>query len=186
MVRITAGKFKNRKLLETHSLKLRPTTNFLKQAYFNVVKNRLENAVFLDLFAGTGNIGLEGLSRGAKNVWFVEKDLTILACLKKNIALLDVEDQTRVIASPVTKALNLFKKQEIVFDLVYLDPPYNMIQKELIDICYSLTTELKLKKSALIAVEFGTSIIFPDRHLLLETRRYGSSFLHLLQPYSED
>lgn len=121
---IIGGKFKRRPLIAPKSEKVRPTTSQLREALFNICQLTIEGARFLDLFAGSGAMGLEALSRGATHATFVDLNRLSIAAIKKNIAALHVESQSRVFLLPALKAAQLLCKQNEVFDLIYADPPY--------------------------------------------------------------
>lgn len=120
---IIAGKFKNRKLIAPGGLNTRPTSSRLRGALFNICQTYIEEARFLDLFAGSGAMGLEAISRGAAWATFIERDRNALQAIKKNIAGLDVVDQTMVMAGDCLEMLQRLSKAE-PFQIIYLDPPY--------------------------------------------------------------
>lgn len=121
-LRIVSGRFKGRVLHSPKSSKTRPTKEALREAVFNICQGSIEGATVLDLFAGSGAIGFEALSRGASHVTFVEKDQLALSSIRKNIELLDLEGQTTLFSQDALQAI----KQLNSFDLIYLDPPYEM------------------------------------------------------------
>lgn len=123
-LRIIAGKFKGRILKIPKSSRTRPTQGMLREAIFNICQNEIEGALFLDLFAGSGAMGLEALSRGAARATFVEQNRQAIACIKENIKTLQVENQAALIPADVSLALTLLAKQKTQFDLIYIDPPY--------------------------------------------------------------
>jgi 16S rRNA (guanine966-N2)-methyltransferase len=125
VVRITGGILKGRKLLVPKIPDLRPTTDMVRESVFNILRNRTEGARILDLFAGTGALGIEALSRGAVEAVFVEKDRKVLEALKRNLASCGVEAQSRVIPMPAEKAIFYLEKRSEKFDLIFLDPPYH-------------------------------------------------------------
>ena len=124
-MRIIAGKYKGRPLSTVHNLSIRPTTDRAKQTIFDMLSNRIEfsGARVLDLFAGSGSLGLEALSRGAAFVVFVEKARSSLDVLEKNIRYLDCADQCRVHQADVFWYL---KNTQQAFDLIFVDPPYKL------------------------------------------------------------
>jgi 16S rRNA (guanine(966)-N(2))-methyltransferase RsmD len=121
---IIGGKFKKRKLLVPKTDAVRPTTSQLRECVFNICQLSVEGARFLDLFAGSGAMGLEALSRGAAEATFVDASRRSAETISKNIASLGVEQQTLVIVSEALKALERFAKHKKTFDLIYVDPPY--------------------------------------------------------------
>lgn len=119
MVYIIGGKHKKRKLLTPNTI--RPTTSLMREAFFNMCQNYIEGATVLDLFAGSGAVGLEALSRGAKHVVFVEKNHTCCDAIQKNLSMLQEEKNALIIKDDVIKVLASLKEK---FDIVYVDPPY--------------------------------------------------------------
>ncbi len=122
-MRIVAGEFRGRKLLGPKSI--RPTEDKIKKSLFDIMRQPVLNSRFLDLFAGSGAVGIEALSRGASEVYFVEKDSKACKMIEENIAKLRLEDQTyKVLGLDFERAISYFQKAKEVFDLIYLDPPY--------------------------------------------------------------
>ena len=125
MVRIIAGIFKSRKLLSPRSRAVRPTADRVKEALFQIIASSLEGASVLDLYAGSGNLGLEALSRGAERCWFIEHDPACCAVIRKNIERLGVGARTRVMRIECTRAVRLLSARGERFGLVLADPPYH-------------------------------------------------------------
>ncbi len=123
-MRIVAGSAKGRILKSPCGRKLRPTSVKVKTAFFNIVGDSIGDAGFLDLFAGTGNIGLEALSRGAERAVFVEKDKHTIQTLRQNIFRTDMQEFATVLAYDIFKALKVLERKSGKFDVVYIDPPY--------------------------------------------------------------
>ena len=120
-MRISGGAFRGRVLSVPKGLDVRPTQDRVREALFSMLQNDICGARFLDLFAGSGSVGLEALSRGAAEVVFVEQAPRSLACLAQNIAQLKVEPRCRVIRADVYGWL---AGPSTAFDIVYADPPY--------------------------------------------------------------
>ena len=121
-MRIISGDLKRRRLLVPPGRSVRPTSDKVKEALFNILSARIEGAAFLDLYAGAGSIGIEAISRGAREVVFVEGDPKALHYLKKNLADLGIEGKARVVFKGVSDFLK--KERGGPFDLIFLDPPY--------------------------------------------------------------
>lgn len=121
--RIGGGRFNGRRLQSVPGLGVRPTSGRVRQALFNMLRPLMGNAIFVDLFAGTGSVGLEALSHGACQVMFVEQDHHAVAVLQDNIQRCAVVDQTTIIMASLPQAL-----QQVIavapVDLLFLDPPY--------------------------------------------------------------
>ncbi len=124
MIRVNAGKYKGRKIEEPNPLTTRPSKDIVKVGLFNIIRNEVPNSIFLDLFAGSGQIGIEALSRNAKKVYFIEKDRNAFKILKNNlnyIPNLDYELFNNDYKLFLDNSLNLIK-----FDIIFVDPPYKM------------------------------------------------------------
>lgn len=122
MIRIIAGKYKNRKLNYFNIESVRPTQARVRKSMFDTLGN-IENKTVLDLFCGIGSIGIEALSRGAKSVSFVDHNFKALNILKSNLNLLDVNQKCfSIFKNDVFKFIS---KEENKFDLIIADPPYN-------------------------------------------------------------
>jgi 16S rRNA (guanine(966)-N(2))-methyltransferase RsmD len=121
-LRIIAGLYKGRYIATPSGQETRPTSERLREAVFNICAPRIENTHFLDLFAGSGAMGIEALSRGAKRATFVEHERSAITTIRKNLQTLEIKEETLVLESDVLKALNLY--QGPPFDIIYIDPPY--------------------------------------------------------------
>ncbi len=124
-MRIVAGTYKNRTLKAPKGLTTRPTSEKLRAALFNMIQHQVEGAVILDLFAGSGAMGLEALSRGASKAVFVDSHREAAQCIKENLSALQVGLQGEVWQGDVFDFLERCIKQGRVFDLIYADPPYD-------------------------------------------------------------
>lgn len=102
----------------------RPTSGRLRGAFFDICRNDVEGAFFLDLFSGAGAVGLESISRGAQNAVFVENNRTALSCIRSNVELLQVSEHVEIFRLDVFKALLSFSKKGRKFTIIYADPPY--------------------------------------------------------------
>lgn len=119
-MKVVAGKYKGRVLLENKFEHIRPTADMVKQALFNKLAFVIEDAVVLDLFCGTGAIGIEALSRGAKEVIFVDKDSRSIAQTKANLKKINID--AKIMHFGYLDALEILKEKK--FDIIFLDPPY--------------------------------------------------------------
>ncbi len=130
-MRITAGKFKNKQVKTIESELIRPTLSKIRESLFNVLQNSIENATFLDLFAGSGIVGIEAASRGAKEVVFIEKNPKHYKLLKSNLADLNFEHKTFMADS--TNIIEKFDANQ--FDIIFSDPPYKTdLNKKILEI----------------------------------------------------
>ncbi|MHB8303880.1 MAG: 16S rRNA (guanine(966)-N(2))-methyltransferase RsmD [Acidobacteriaceae bacterium] len=124
-LRIIAGKFGSQPLIAPKGRDIRPTSDRLREALFNVLAPHLEDAIFVDMFAGTGAVGLEAVSRGAQHVYFAEHSKPALDVLRRNVANLQVGPQVTIDALGSLHLLRNLVKQQVTPSIVFLDPPYN-------------------------------------------------------------
>jgi 16S rRNA (guanine(966)-N(2))-methyltransferase RsmD len=125
-MRVIAGTFRSRQLKSLKGLALRPTSDRLRETLFNVLAERVCGARFLDLFAGTGAVGIEALSRGAREVVFIENHVPAAALIRKNLESLGVKSGARVLAVDALRGIEELAagRATETFEIVFLDPPY--------------------------------------------------------------
>lgn len=128
-MRVISGWARGKKLQEINDPDVRPTTDRVKESLFNIIQFELIGASFLDLFGGTGQIGIEALSRGASNVFIVDNKKESLRIIRKNVLNLSSSSNINIIDSD---AVNFIKNTSLKFDIIFLDPPYNSGILELI------------------------------------------------------
>ena len=122
-MRIIAGTARSLPLKTIEGMDTRPTTDRIKETLFNMLQNEISGACFLDLFAGSGQIGLEAVSRGAKEVVFVENNKKAAACIEDNIRFTKFTKETKLIQNDVLTALRSMEGK-YQFDIIFMDPPY--------------------------------------------------------------
>jgi len=123
-MRIIAGSKRGRRLVDWEESEIRPVRDFVRSALFNIVDDFVDGAVCLDLFAGTGSLGLEALSRGARRCLFVDRAPEACAIIRRNLAALDLLETGEVFEGDAVEAVDRFARRGRRFDLVFLDPPY--------------------------------------------------------------
>jgi 16S rRNA (guanine966-N2)-methyltransferase len=173
-MRITGGSAKGRKLKVPAGARVRPTSDKVKQALFNILGERVKSALFLDLFAGTGGIGLEALSRGAELVTFVDDSRESLQVTRHNVEQAGFADRSRIIAS---RAESFLKKAGEQFDIVFLDPPYSLEQEPLLE---SLSSSGTVKPGSIVVFEHFKKVRSPEaagRLVLDREAVYGDTVL---------
>jgi 16S rRNA (guanine(966)-N(2))-methyltransferase RsmD len=151
-MRISSGKFRGRVLKTPKGEATRPTSGLVRETLFNILARDIPEARVLDLFAGSGSVGLEALSRGAAHAVFVEKARLALACLRENIAALGVADRVAVLPLPVDRALDDLARAGETFDLIFLDPPFADAEA-----C-----------ARILAAVAGTCLLASDGHLIAQ------------------
>jgi 16S rRNA (guanine966-N2)-methyltransferase len=164
VIRIIAGEFKGRRLKTPASDKVRPTADRVREAWFNIVQRSLRGARVLDLYAGSGALGFEALSRGAATADFVEVHRAALTTLRANIKLLHVEERTTIHRQDALKfAQQLHAGQ---YDVAFADPPYASEQAPLLVAMFRLTPFARI-----FAIEHPADQPMPGD----DTRRYGDT-----------
>jgi 16S rRNA (guanine966-N2)-methyltransferase len=184
-MRVIAGEFRGRKLLAPEGDVTRPVTDRVKQSLFDILAPRLGGARVYDLFAGTGSMGLECLSRGAAHATFFEADRSAVQRLKKNIAAVGVADRSTVVAGDLFRWFAAADAGRA--DLVFLDPPYRFVRERAADL-QSLSTRLvrhHLPPDGLIVFRHDAKDqLRLDGTELVDRREYGSMSLQFLRPLS--
>ena len=127
-MRIIAGTAKGRRLISPKGSRIRPTSDKVKEALFNMlngITGSLSGFAVLDIFAGTGNLGIEALSRGAAEAVFIDNHRDSIALVKKNLGLAGFSDRGRVVLREAVAALRILEQTSSPFQLIFLDPPYH-------------------------------------------------------------
>ena len=187
-MRIITGLFKGAKLKTLKGDSIRPTQDRVKESIFSILENlfktsdfeAIKNKKVLDLFAGTGNLGMESLSRGADSIVFTDKSILSLNVLKSNIDFLKAKDKCQVIKTDSVKFLDKIKETE-KFDLIFIDPPYNQGFLEII--LNKVDKNAILNKNAIIVVEHSRheKIDFNfDNLIILRQEKYGETIVSFL------
>ena len=174
-MRIIAGTAKGRKLVSPKGSRTRPTSDRVREAIFSIIGDLVEDARILDLYSGTGAMGLEALSRGASQAVFVETDPAALQCLKSNIAAVGCQESGKVVNRPV---LSYLEKADLGdgFNLVFADPPYTGDLGTLT--LKAISKHAKPLKGCLVILEHAPGTPpdnVPDNMGRIETRKYGNT-----------
>ena len=179
-MRIISGSFKGKKILLPKDKLTRPLKDLTKESIFNILKHskllniELESSNILDLFSGVGSFGLECLSRGAKNVTFLESYKEVLSVLKKNINNLNQQNQTKVIEKDIF-AENTLKLLNDKFDIIFVDPPYK--EKKLFFLLNAITELELLNTNGIIIIHRHKKEedYLPKEFNLILEKNYGIS-----------
>jgi 16S rRNA (guanine966-N2)-methyltransferase len=173
-MRIIAGTFRSRQLKSLKGMSLRPTSDKLRETLFNVLGDLVLDARFLDLFAGTGAVGIEALSRGAREAIFVEKHPSAVALIKKNLDSLEIHKGARVIKLDALQALKQLAETPMApgarIDLLFLDPPYAE-REQYANVLKFLGAANLLAENAVVIAEHQRSLDLPDSFGKLERVR---------------
>jgi len=183
MIRIIGGLYRGRKINIPTGKNVKATSDKVREAIFNILSSVLNWKEFLalDLFAGSGSLGLEALSRGAKKVIFVELVNKNVLTIKKNIELISPEqDKIELIQNKASKWIPHFFNNELRC-VAFLDPPFS--SDEYTPILEKLSVTSAVKKGSIIVIQSPQykKIIFPKNLEILKHRRYGSVMLHILE-----
>lgn len=176
-MRIIAGKYRHRILdFPKNDPALRPTKDMAKEALFSIIGERIVDAVFLDLYAGVGSIGLEALSRGAREAVFIDQEVKYIYANAKKLGCTNA----RIYRNKVDRALEILSKKKELFDIIYLDPPY---QKNLLEVSLKKIYRFAiLKKTGLLIAETAREHKLPPEFKILDERKYGVTKILFLEP----
>ncbi|MCQ9208245.1 MAG: 16S rRNA (guanine(966)-N(2))-methyltransferase RsmD [Omnitrophica bacterium] len=175
-MRVIAGKFKGRILKMPKGAKIRPSSQKIKAALFNILGEQIHGASFLELFAGSGNIGIEALSHGAVKVTFVERNRLCIKAIQSNLKRLGLEAE--ILSFDVERAIHLLKQKGEKFDFVFLDPPY--YEDKLKNCLIKLGRYDILRPHSYVIAEHNKREVLPEqlpRLKLMFTKRYGDAAL---------
>ena len=179
-MRVIAGKFKSRQLKSVDSKLTRPTTDKNKENLFNMIGPFFNGGVCLDLFGGSGGLGIEAISRGMDELYSVDKQYKAFATIKENIQTLKIQDVAHVYKMDYKKALQQFANENIQFDLVFLDPPYGLkISQKILDF---LVKNCMLKQGCLLVIEdLNEEVIeIKEPFVLKKQQSYGITTLQII------
>lgn len=159
----------------------RPTMDRVKESVFAMIQDYIKDSIFLDLYSGTGNIGIEAISNGSKKAYLVDNNMIAIKTIKENINMLKI-DNIDVIKEDAVNQLNNFINTGIKFDIIFLDPPYHTIEldKSLTIINDNLCL---LSESSIIVCETEIKIDYQkyDNLMIYKTRKYGSKEVTILK-----
>ncbi|QXK92201.1 16S rRNA (guanine(966)-N(2))-methyltransferase RsmD [Neoehrlichia mikurensis] len=174
MIRITAGKYRGRKIFTGNALDARPATSIVRESIFNIMRSyvSIQGLYILDLFCGSGSLSFEALSRGAESSYMVDINYNNLQLVQKTAMALGVMDQVITVCCDVERLSAAIKK----YDIVFIDPPYHDIK--FVDISLNILTQFNWCKSGSIVtlrVRKGYQISVPEQYIFLDERVYGIS-----------
>lgn len=150
MIRVISGIYKGKRLKKVSGLVVRPMPDRLKESLFNIIQEKVKDTVFLDGFAGTGSVGIEALSRGAKLVVFIDEYYPAVKIIKHNLRKCGAEEKGLVVRKEFNRAVIQLSKENMKFDIIFLDPPYKLLEER---------NPLKVMKKRQILKEGGTIIL---------------------------
>lgn len=168
-MRVIAGKARRTQLKTVEGLSTRPTTDRIKETLFNMIQNQLYDVRFLDIFAGSGAIGIEALSRGAKSAVFVENNKSAVDCITANLKTCHFTEQGQLVKMDYIDALRELDRRGQQFDIVFMDPPYgHEYEKRVLEVLDNLSiisadtliiVEANLETDFSYLVEYGYELV---------------------------
>ena len=180
-MRVISGLLKGRKIEGYDIEGTRPTMDRVKESVFGSIQDYVREAYVLDLFAGSGNLGIEAISNGCKYCYFIDNNSKCIDIINKNINNFNIKDRAKVLNMDYSKAIKYFNSNNILFDIVFIDPPYdyNNINK-----CIRKILEYNiLNPNGLLILEFRNDKIDIDENIfkIKKNKRYGDKFIYILQ-----
>ncbi len=179
-MRVISGKARGTKLSSIESLSTRPTLDRVKESLFNIIQNNLKGAVVLDLFAGSGQLGIEALSRGANKAYLCDINRDAVKMIKQNLEKTKLKDKAVVINEDYKKALRTLNTNE-KFDIIFIDPPYK--EDIAVDSIIEIIHESRLKENGIMIIETDEierdlrEINKIENIKIIDQRKYGRASL---------
>ena len=179
-MKVISGKYKGRLLDGFDISGTRPTMDRVKESLFAMIQDKMDNSIVLDLFSGSGNLGIEALSEGALFAYFVDENKKAIQVIRRNLEKLKISSFD-ITSCDYQKALSYYFEQSIFFDIIFLDPPYqtDYIQRSLALIDqYSL-----LKKDGIVVCESDSleKIVYPNVFFPVKEKKYGDKYVVILK-----
>ena len=176
-MRVISGKYKGKKLLGFDIDGTRPTMDRVKESLFGIIQNNIKDSIVLDLFAGSGSLGIESLSNGAMEAYFIDNNIELINIIKNNTKGMD--EKIHIIKSDYKNALEILKNSNIKFDIIFLDPPYKL---NLINSCLDKIIEYNLlNQGGIIVCEYEDEDIKNEKLTLLKDKKYGSKNIKIYE-----
>ena len=174
-MKIISGKFKGKTIKGFDIEGTRPTMDRVKESLFGTIQNYIEDSVVLDLFAGTGNLGLEAMSNGASFCYFNDINVKCTTLINKTIKELNIENNSKVLNLNYKKALDYLKQEDIKFDIIFLDPPYKMdILNEIVSY---INNNKMLNKNGIVVCETEKLYLNVDYLEKMKEKKYGNKYI---------
>ena len=186
-MRVVAGERKGMPLKAVDGTTTRPTTDKVKESIFSMIGPFFNGGIVVDLFAGSGGLGIEALSRGADRAIFVEKDSRAYGVLKENIKKCRYEDVSELYRNDATRAVKALVKRDIVIDLLFLDPPYHKV--EYYNLVQTLVDAEKLSTDAIVLCEHAKEVALPENYgpfELVRQETYSSTIISIYRQLREE
>ena len=179
-MKVISGKYKGRNIIGFDLDGTRPTMDRVKESLFAMIQNYIDNSIVLDLFSGSGNLGIEAMSNGASFCYFCDYNKKAIKVIEKNIETIKI-DNTKVLNMDYLKCLEYLSNNNIKLDIIFLDPPYktNYIEQAI----EKITKYNLLNEKGLIICESDNldKIIYSDEYNCIKNKKYGDKNIVILQ-----
>lgn len=175
-MRVIAGIAKGTKLLSPHGRAIRPTSDLVKEAIFDKLGEAVTDADVLDLYAGSGALGIEALSRGAKSATFLDSSFKSINLLKMNLERTHLEGASKILKRDILAGLKAIKKEGLIFDVVFMDPPYRVGQNKIRAVLGVLAGGV-LRSRGIAVLEHSTRFEVPEVEgfEVVDVKKYGDT-----------
>lgn len=183
-MRVISGSLKGRVINNYHIVGTRPTMDRVKESIFATLGAKVKDSVVLDLFCGSGSLGIEALSNGCKYCYFNDSNKIVISKLNEILHLFKIDNVSKTMCLDYKKSLVYFKHNKICFDIVLLDPPY----KDLIinDVLSILDSYKLLNNNAIVICEYRINTNYPsDRYELVKNKKYGDKYVNIYKYHKE-
>ena len=178
-MRVISGKYKGRNIRGFDIVGTRPTMDRVKESMFASINSYLKESTILDLFSGSGNLGIEALSNGALCAYFVDNNQVAIKTIKENIQNINIKEETHIHKMDYKDALKYFNNNKIKFSIIFLDPPYK--ENILSDILTLIKKYDLLFDEGIVVLEYEKGNINYDNYELLKIKKYGSKSVMILK-----
>jgi 16S rRNA (guanine966-N2)-methyltransferase len=170
-VRVIAGTAKGRPLKAVPGMNTRPTTDKVKEAIFSMIGPYFDGGLALDLFAGTGGLGIEVLSRGADKAIFVDREKVSIDVIRQNVNAANLSDRSEIYRNDADRAVKALAKRGEPFRYIFLDPPYRMTNMD--EMLLNIASQNLVEPNAVVVVEHDSSHLYPEQFGCFVQRKYA-------------
>ena len=180
-MRVISGFLKGREIKGYNLVGTRPTMDRVKESIFGTIQNNIKDSIVLDLFSGSGSLGIEAISNGAKYCYFIDNNIEVIKLLNKTISNFKIEDYSKIMHFDYKKALLYFRENNIKFDLIFVDPPY---KDKIIDEVIQMVLEYNLLNiDGLLILEFQFDLLKDNYQnlKLIKNKRYNDKYVYIFK-----
>ena len=184
-MRVISGTLKGRNIKGYDIEGTRPTMDRVKESVFGIVQNNLKDSICLDLFCGSGNLGIEAISNGSKLCYFVDNNIKAIKIVEENINNLKIKENCKILNIDYKKSLKYFKENNIKFDLIFVDPPYDY---HVIEKIVKYVSEYNLlNEDGLLILEFENERLEESYNnlKLIKSKKYSWKYVYIYKNINE-